>query len=247
MRRTLVPVALALAALAATGVAVAKLTATGTAAVSATFSATQLVRSSTQTCTGADGTYEITHARYAGTASSSEAALAGNLVVTAKSVYNTTEKLGWIEGTFRVRDDDPSRAHARFHAVNVNGALDGFVLGHTYRAWARLLGGFSAGWTRTGGFTDGKLGTGTATNTALLAARPCTPRRGTAVRLVVRGTVEAVTATSLAVKPFDGGATQTCAVGPRSPRVDGVQQGARVVMECKSVEGTLTLTSLRRA
>jgi hypothetical protein len=222
MRRT-ISLAFGTAALAVAVLAVAQLQGTGTQAVSATFTATSLVRSDTRTCTGSDGTYEITHARYNGTATSATAGLAGPIQIRVKSVYNTTERLGWVDGTLHIRGDE-RRAAARLSAVNSNGVLDGFVQGHLNRRYAVLRASFTVGYTRTGGFTGGQLGTGSATNTGLLAGQVCrgrTPRAS--VRLVVRGDVESI-----------------------SPRTNGIDAGDDVEVTCALVSGALTLVKIRR-
>jgi hypothetical protein len=247
MRRIVLLAVAALATLAVAGLALAQLTTTGTEAVSATFTATNVVRSDTRTCTGTDGTYEITHARYDGQATSATAGLAGSLQIRVKSVYNTTEKLGWVDGTLYLRGDD-RRAVGHFSAVNTNGVLDGFVAGHLNRRVAVLRGSLTAGFTRTGGFTDGKLGTGSATNTALLTGQICKGKSQPAsVRLSVRGTVEAITSSSISVKPRDGSVTQTCAiVAGTSPGTNGVDPGEDVEITCGLVNGAMTLLKIHR-
>jgi len=245
MQRTLILAIAAAVTLVVTGAAIATLRSTGTEQVSATFNATTVVRSNTHTCTGADGTYEITHAVYSGTAVSSNDALAGPIEIRVVSTYNTTEKLGWVGGWYRVRGDD-RRLHGRFDAVNTNGALDGFLTGRVNVRYANLLGGFTAGFTRDGGFTNGQLGTGTATNAALLVGRPCVPRAGSAVRLLVRGEVESLSSSSISVKPADGSATQTCAITPKSPSTNGVAVKDKVEMGCATLDGSMTLVKLHK-
>jgi hypothetical protein len=247
MRRIVLLAFAALATLAVAGLALAQLTTNGTEAVSATFTATNVVRTDTRTCTGADGTYEITHARYDGQATSATAGLAGPLQIRVKSVYNTTEKLGFVDGTLYLRGTE-RRALGRFSAVNTNGVLDGYVTGHVSRGFAALRGSLTAGFTRTGGFTDGKLGTGSSTNTALLSGRICTGKSQPAsVKLVVRGKVEAISSSSISVKPGDGSATQACAIVPgMSPRTTGVDQGEDVEITCTLVNGAMTLVKIHR-
>jgi hypothetical protein len=246
MRRIVLLALAALATLAVAGLALAQLTTTGTEAVSATFTATNVVRTDTRTCTGTDGAYEITHARYDGQATSATAGLAGPLQIRVKSVYNTTEKLGFVDGTIYLRGTD-RRAIGRFSAVNTNGVLDGYLTGHVSRG-AALRGSLTAGFTRTGGFTDGKLGTGSSTNTALLSGRICIGKSQPAsVKLVVRGTVEAISSSSISVKPRDGSATQACSiVAGMSPRTTGVDPGDDVEISCVLVNGAMTLVKIHR-
>lgn len=245
MRRITILAAAALAALVLTGLAVAQLHASGTEAVSATFTATKVLRSNTHTCTGSDGTYEITRAAYAGELDSTNAALDGPVEIRVASVYNTTEKLGVVEGWFRTRDDDRF-THGRFQAVNTNGTLAGFVNGKVNRAFARLFGGFTAGWTSAGGFTDGKLGTGAATNAALLLGRACEGSKNKAVRLTVRGEIDSISSSSIAVKPADGSALQSCAITPKSPKTDGLAKGDKVAIHCATIDGTMTLVKVQK-
>ena len=245
MRRPIILATAAAAALVVSGIAIATLRSTGTEQVSATFSAPTVVRSNTHTCTGADGTYEFTHAVYSGIATSANDALAGPIEIRVVSVYNTTEKLGWVDGWYRVHNDD-RRLHGRFSAVNTNGTLDGFLNGRVNMRYANLLGGFTAGYTRDGGFTSGQLGTGSATNAALLVGRPCVPRADSAVRLLVRGQVESLSSSSISVKPNDGSATQTCAITPKSPSTNGVAAGDKVEMGCATLDGTMTLVKLHK-
>src|SRR5919108_5944467 len=78
-------------ALGATSVALASESrARETTAVSATFSAAPSGTVASRTCTGADGTYQITRGLYTGTVTGSDV-LAGSARIRAKSVYNTSE------------------------------------------------------------------------------------------------------------------------------------------------------------
>ena len=119
----------AVVALTATGVAIAGGPST-TTQVSATFTATTVMQKDVQTCTGVDGTYEITHATYSGTAVSSDPHLNGPVRIDVKSVYNTTKSLGWLSGKLRVDNSTTGdRAHGNLSAVNVGGQLQGFLSG----------------------------------------------------------------------------------------------------------------------
>lgn len=244
MRRIIIPILVALAATLA-GVAVAHSgdSSTGVKAVSATFAATTAARAETRACTGVDGAYEIVKATYAGTAASTESSLAGPVELKVTSVYNTTTKIGWLEGRLKIGE---SRSNAKLWAVNTNGALDGFVYGEAGHRNSALLGSLTAGWTRSGGFTDGKLGTGSSTNAAVLAGKPCTGKPvGSSVRLTVKGTVDAVTDTSISVKPRDGGAVQTCAIGATSER-PAVVRGDSVEMTCAQIESAWVLVKVKK-
>lgn len=246
MRRIIIPILVALAATLA-GVAVAHSGggSSGVKAVSATFTAATAAKAETRSCTGADGTYEIVKATYAGTAASTEASLTGPVELKVTSVYNTTTKIGWLEGRLKVGEGE-SRSYAKLWAVNTNGALDGFVYGEAGHKGAALLGSLTAGWTGTGGFTDGKLGTGSSTNAAVLAGKPCSGKpAGSSVKLFVKGTVDAVSDTSISVKPRDGGAVQTCAIGATSER-SSVVKGDSVEMYCAQIESAWVLVKVKK-
>lgn len=246
MRRIIIPILVALAATLA-GVAVAHSgdSSNGVKAVSATFAATTAARTETRACTGADGAYEIVKATYAGTAASTEPSLAGPVELKVTSVYNTTTKIGSLEGRLKIGEGD-SRSSAKLWAVNSDGALDGFVYGETGHRGSALLGSLTAGWTRSGGFTDGKLGTGSSTNAAVLAGKPCTGKPvGSSVRLTVKGTVDAVSDTSISVKPRDGSAVQTCAIGATSER-PSVVKGDSVEMTCAQIESAWVLVKAKK-
>ena len=247
MRRIIIPILVALAATLA-GVAVAHSggSSTGVKAVSATFAATTAARAETRACTGADGAYEIVKATYAGTATSTEPSLTGPVELKVTSVYNTTTKIGWLEGRLKIGEGE-SRSSAKLWAVNSDGALDGFVYGEAGHRSSALLGSLTAGWSRSGGFTDGKLGTGSSTSAAVLVGKPCSGKRvGSSVRLTVKGTVDAVSDTSISVKPRDGGAVQTCAIGATSPRVSELKMGDTVEIQCSQIEGAWVLVKAKK-
>ena len=168
----------AVLALAVAGVAIAGPGggASSTSAVSATFVATTVVTQHTDTCTGADGSYVVTHATYTGTSSgSANANLNGPIELDLKSVYNTTSNLGWVSGNVRFNPGTPGdKAHGNLTAVDVSGQLQGFLTGNAGPG-THLLANVSGAFTSTGGFTTGSLGTGTATNTGLVSSGSCEP------------------------------------------------------------------------
>src|SRR5437588_5119686 len=93
-----------IAALVFAGLAFAQATGTRTTTtVSAGFAATTVVSSKTTTCTGADGSYAVTHATYEGTATSGEPRLNGPIEIRTHSVVNTTTNLGWLDATLRAK------------------------------------------------------------------------------------------------------------------------------------------------
>lgn len=156
------------AALTIAGVAVAAGAQTDTP--SATFDAAAK-RVATRNCTGSDGAYSITVGRYEGTMTSTNPALNGKVRIEVHSVYNNDEKAGWMRGHVRVLGTD-SRAAAEFSAVNLDGNVEGLLSGRAGSPKAGLLANFSATFG-SGGFTDGKVGTGASGNEALLFNRGC--------------------------------------------------------------------------
>ena len=237
----------ALGALVATGVAVATLKSADVAAASATLTATtpSNVQTRSYTCDGQ--TFEVTTGRWAGTATSTIGDLNGAAVVHAKSVYNVTKKLGWIDGSIKISGAD-DRSHLGFTAVNSDGKLDGWVRGHAGRGDGAVFGSLTAAFSKAGGFTGGAIGSGTGTNAALIAKTiRCNSQRTPkpSVHLLVRGQIEAVSATSITVKPQDGTAAQTCTVADDDD-VDRVKAGDRVEMSCSQVSGAWVLEKVRR-
>jgi hypothetical protein len=161
-------------ALAVAGVAVAKHVAASTTAVSATFSATAVKQSTVRTCTGSDGTYELTDATYTGTASSADARLNGTLELRVKSAYNTTEGLGQLSADVKVRAADGRRlAEGKLRAVNQAGQLHGLLDGRVHDPNGKLLGNVTAVFSSGGGFSSGQIGTGTAASTAVVFDGGC--------------------------------------------------------------------------
>ena len=157
------------------GIAIAVPGSASTTAVSATFTATNVTNLKSRTCTGADGTYELRSATYSGNSSSGDSRLNGTIELRVKSVYNTTENLGWLDADVRVNGASAHRAHGKLHAVNTEGTLQGLLSGGVHGDNGKLLANVSAGFTSGGGFTDGKLGTGSGANTALVFSGNCKP------------------------------------------------------------------------
>ena len=245
MRKSIFVVA-ALAALVASSVAVANLKSGDVTQVSATLSATTPANVQTRTYTCDSQVFEVTTGRWTGTATSTTPDLNGTAELHVKSVYNTTRKLGWVRGKLKISGAD-DRSHAGFSAVNVDGKLDGWLRGSAGHGDGILFGSLTGSFSKTGGLTDGALGTGTGANTAVLAKRAdCRKDETTrpSVHLLVRGEVDAVSSTSISVKPKDGSATQTCAVKDADD-VEKVEKGDKVEMTCVQVSGAWTLAKVR--
>ena len=129
-------------------------------AVSGTFTATSVSGYQTRTCTTSGGkTLVFTRATYTGTASSTSSDLNGAITVDARSVINTSDGVGAVDGKLTVGD---TRAH--FSAVYDHGTLAGLTTGHAASADVRLLSNVSATFNNSssGGFSNGKIGGGTA-------------------------------------------------------------------------------------
>ena len=191
MKRTVFVVA-ALAALVASSVAVATLRSGNVSPVSATLSAPTTVHVSTRTLTCDSQTIEITTGRYTGTSTSTTPDLAGPVELRVHSVYNTTTKLGTVNGTLKIGAAD-DRSKAAFTAINSDGKLDGWLRGSAGHRDGAIFGSLSGSFSKTGGLTDGQLGTGTGANTAVLAKRAeCKKSESTrpSVRLTRAGQVE---------------------------------------------------------
>lgn len=153
-----------------------------TADVSAAFTADQ-TRLHSRTCTQDGNTFRITNAVWRGTSTSAEPRLAGNVVITTRTVVNETTGDGWMSGTWRTTPTaqmNPGkgrrpRSNARLSGVIDNGNhIDGLATGEVRADWARLLGNFSA--TVIGNSLSGELGANAPVapdNSALLFRSGC--------------------------------------------------------------------------
>ena len=245
MKKRILVVA-ALAALAASSVAVAHLKSGNVSPVSATLSAPTTAHLTTRTLTCNGQTIEVSTGRYTGTSTSATPDLAGPVELRVHSVYNTTTKLGWVDGQLKIRATD-NRSNARFSAVNSDGKLDGWLRGTAGHRDGILFGSLSGSFSKSGGLTDGQLGAGTGANAAVLAKRAdCTASKTArpSVRLTVRGTVESISDAAIAVKPADGSASQSCAIGEHKP--ERIQAGDKVEMTCLQREGKFVLAQVRK-
>lgn len=236
----------ALVALVAAGAAVANLKSGDVSPVSATLSATTVAHLQTRTLTCDGQTIEISTGRYSGTATSATPDLNGPIELKVHSVYNTTKKLGWVEGHLKIRGAD-DRSNSRFAAVNTDGKLDGWLNGRAGHRDGSLLGSIAGSFSKGGGLSDGQLGTGTGANAALLVKRiDCKQEDKVrpSVHLTVRGQVDALSAASISVKPADGGASQACTIGDEKPG-SNIAVLDRVEMTCAQVSGAWVLKKVR--
>ena len=142
--RTIVLTMAGLAALVATSVAVAHGIegAKTSKAVAATFSASAGTISS-RTCTTTDGkSITVTEGKYTGTATG-DADLAGAITLRVRSVINTTDKVGTVNGAFRI-DVSGRDTVGAFSSVYDNGAIAGFATARAHDPGARIVGNLSA-------------------------------------------------------------------------------------------------------
>jgi hypothetical protein len=199
--RKLSLVAVALTALTAAGIAVAHgIAGAKTArAVAATFTATS-ASTSTQTCTTADGkSITITNGRYSG-AASGDADLTGPITFHARSVVNTTDGVGVVDGAFDVDVASGRDTRAVFAAVYDHGAIAGLAGGRAHDPSARLVANLSAAFSAASGFTSGKLGGGTAGGSAVeLGPGSCARPATTPEKSEARGTITALSTSSITV------------------------------------------------
>ena len=177
MRRLTLGVA-AMVVLATAGLAVAKGLADtkGIKTVAGTFTATTVEqRGKERTCRTTDGKTIVTkNARYRGTAAG-DADLAGAITIDARSVVNTTDNVGVVEGRLRVDVASGGDTVARFSAVYDRGKLVGLARGHVQEPHARLFANVSASFAAGSGFTGGKIGAADGGSAVEIAPGRCAP------------------------------------------------------------------------
>ena len=176
-RRGLLAIATVLA-LAAAGVAIAGSgTPASTTLFSATFSANTAGPSHSSTCTPTPGdTYTTTDAVFSGN-SSGDPRFTGAMTIHVKSVYDSTTNVGSLKGHVDINTttNPPGHVDAKLSAVNVNGVVQGWLDGDL-GGGTHFIGSFSANLSLTGttvGFSNGALGAGAATNTAIVSTGHC--------------------------------------------------------------------------
>lgn len=252
MRRTLTIALGSAVALAAAAVAFAVVpSVVGVSEATATFSTDKIEKSKTRTCTADTKTWQITDGHYTGTVVSTNAVLAGSLAIHARTTYNTTDKLGYVAGSFRVKDDD-SRVRGKFSGTIKDGKLVGFLTGKSHGNHAKVLGNLSATFAGDStNFTDGQLGSGS--NPAVLAVvagpackAPKSDKPGK--RAHVKGEITGLAAATITVTPKHGPAV-TCAIDAVYPVPAGFPLNTKdVEMKCEWVgtPGVLTLRKLEK-
>jgi hypothetical protein len=242
MRRLLFAAA-AVAALVAAGVAVADgIGGAKTAkSVAGTFAAAS-ANVSTRTCTTTDGkALAITEARYSGQASG-DPDLTGPIVLKARSVINTTDGVGVVDGSLRIDVASGRDTTANYSAVYDHGNIAGLANGRAHDPSARLVANLSAGFSAAGGFVGGKLGGGTSGGSAVeVGPGKCAPA-AKPEKSEARGTITMLSATSITV------AGLSCDIpGDKSAAVNAnFKVNDRAEIHCGLVGGHNTLTRIEK-
>lgn len=210
----------------------------GVTRVAATFAAST-ANTQTRTCTTADGkTIATTTARYTGTAASGSPELAGPIALTTRSVVNTNDGIGTVDGTLRITPTAGGRTDAHFSGVYDAGTIVGTAVGHT-STHAQLVAAISAG-VGSAGLTSGKLGGGAAGGSAVeLLPGHCAPVKTVTQTSGAKGTVSSVTSTSITVAGLQ------CSVpSSLSSKVGAVKVNDRVEIKCTLQNGVNTLVKI---
>jgi hypothetical protein len=154
-----------------------------------------------------------------------------------RSTINTTDNVGVVEGRLKIAAPGRDTA-AQFSAVYDHGTIAGLASGHAAADHTSLLANISASYSPTGGLTGGKIGGGTAGGAAVeVTAAHCASTKTVTERSEARGTVSAVSATSITV----GGLT--CAVpSALSSKVTALKVNDHAEIKCSLVSGVNTLT-----
>ncbi len=209
-------------------------------AVAGTFSATGTSTSS-RTCTTTDGkTIVVTDGKYTGVAAG-DPDLTGPITLRARSVVNTTDNVGTVDGRFSIDVADGKNTGGSYSAVYDHGAIAGLATGKAHQPNGKLIANLSATFSAASGFTGGKLGGGTAGGSAvMIGAGSCKPSKTTSEKSEAHGLVSALSATSITV------AGLTCAIpADKSADVNAkLATGDTAQIRCGLVSGQNTLTSI---
>jgi len=254
MRRTLIIALGTAVALAMAAVAIAAVfTATGVSATTAILTADKATDVKTRTCTGSDGKeFKITNGHYTGTADFTNPAtdLDGTLTIHARTTYSTSETLGYVEGSFRIKDGD-SRVSGKFWGTLSGEKLVGFLEGTSHGNHARVLGNMSATFAPATGFTAGALGsTSIGPALAVIAGPPCKgakpgkPVKPASVEGRVTGLGSGDPPSTITVTS-KGPSTATCKRDASSPTTAGFPVGTKVEMKCEFVAPDWVLRGLK--
>jgi hypothetical protein len=206
-------------------------------AVVGTFSATGTSTSS-KTCTTTDGkTVVVTDGKYTGLAAG-DADLTGPITLRARSVVNTTDNVGTVDGRFSIDVANGKNTDGTYAAVYDKGAIAGLAFGKAHQSNSKLLANLSATFSAASGFTGGKLGGATTGGSAVeLSAGSCKSANTTTEKSEAHGTVTALSATSITV------AGVNCTIpADKSADVNAkLKVGDAAEIRCSLVNGTNTL------
>jgi hypothetical protein len=244
MRKLILPAVL-VAALVAASIAVAGggfgLGASNPTAVAATFSATQ-TKTSTRTCTTSDNRMiVVTDGTYTGTAAG-DATLAGAMTIRARSVIDTTNKVGLVTGQFGIDTSGQPNARGSFQAVYSAGQIAGLATGRAGASHTSLVANLSGAFDPSTGFAAGsKLGGGTSGGNAVeLTSKACqqSSQQPTHERSSAHGTISAISTGSITV------AGLTCVLPSGSDVSTKYKMNDVVAIQCELSNGMNTLTSI---
>jgi hypothetical protein len=207
--------------------------------VAATFTAAGS-STSTRTCTTTDGkTIVVTDGKYTG-AAAGDPDLTGAITLRARSVINTTDNVGTVDGRLAI-DASGKNTEAAFSAVYDHGAIAGLAAGKARESKNKVIANLSATFSAASGFTAGKLGGGTAGGGAVeVSSGGCKSAGTPSEKSSARGTISALSTTSITV------AGLTCAL----PTALSAGVNAKfkttdsVTIDCALVSGTNTLTKI---
>jgi len=209
-------------------------------AVAGTFDATG-TSTSTRTCTTTDGkTIVVTDGKYTGVAAG-DPDLTGPITLRARSVINTTDNVGTVDGRFSIDVANGKNTEASYSAVYDKGAIAGLAVGKAHQPNAKLIANLSATFSATSGFSGAKLGGGTTGGSAVeVGPGNCKPSHPVAEKSEAHGPITALSTTSVTV------AQVTCAIpADKSADVNAkFKVGDTAQIRCEVVNGTSTLTSI---
>ena len=254
MRKSLMIALAAAVALVTAAVALAAVfTASGVNAATASFSTDKVSPVRSTSCTGADGkAFTVTRGHYSGIATfaAPAAALGGALKIDARTTYSTTDGLGYVEGSFRVKGDPGRLLSGRFTGTLKGSQLVGFLSASSRGHHARVLGNLSATFVPATGFAGGAVGSTSSTAVLAVVAGPVCPRPKPTPKprpVAVDGKVSAVgdgTVGSTITVTSRGPSTATCTRDAASPATTGFAIGTRVEMKCAYIGTTWTLREI---
>jgi hypothetical protein len=184
----------------------------------------------------------VTDGKYTG-AATGDPDLAGAITLRVRSVIDTTDKVGTVNGAFRIdvsgRDTDGA-----FTSVYDNGAIAGLATALAHAPGARIIGNLSASFDPATGFAAGsKIGGGTSGGSALeLGTHSCKPTSTHPEHSTARGQVSALSTASVTV------AGLTCTLpSARAADVNArFKTGDEVEIRCDFANGANTLTRIEK-